>query len=178
MIKTHAHELAESFGYLHDGEVSALMLLAEITHWHEPLIVNVGVGAGTSSLAFAIARPDAKIISVDKSEGGPLGGFENEKNAFEKYGYPLPGQLLGDSKEIGKEWGKVDLGLVFIDGDHSPEGVRGDIEAWMQFIIPTGIIAFHDYGSRKWPAVRAEVDKVFSEGSHILHVNTIKAFRV
>jgi predicted O-methyltransferase YrrM len=36
------------------------------------------------------------------------------------------------------------LDFVFIDGDHSYEGLRGDWEAWSPLVAPQGIIALHD----------------------------------
>jgi predicted O-methyltransferase YrrM len=40
--------------------------------------------------------------------------------------------------------------FVFVDGDHSWEGIKGDWEGWSKLIAPRGIIAFHD--SRSTPA--------------------------
>jgi len=37
--------------------------------------------------------------------------------------------------------------FVFIDGDHSYEGVRGDWLAWSPLVRPGGLVAFHD----TWP---------------------------
>jgi predicted O-methyltransferase YrrM len=34
--------------------------------------------------------------------------------------------------------------FVFIDGDHSYEGLRGDWEAWSSLVAPGGIVALHD----------------------------------
>lgn len=34
--------------------------------------------------------------------------------------------------------------FIFIDGDHSYEGLRGDWEAWNPLVAPQGIIALHD----------------------------------
>lgn len=36
------------------------------------------------------------------------------------------------------------FGLIFIDGDHSYEGVKGDVEAHWPNVIPGGLVAFHD----------------------------------
>lgn len=37
------------------------------------------------------------------------------------------------------------LGLVYIDADHSYEGCKRDILAWIPKLAPLGIMAFHDY---------------------------------
>ena len=34
--------------------------------------------------------------------------------------------------------------FVFIDGDHSVEGLRGDWQAWSPLVAPGGIVALHD----------------------------------
>lgn len=38
--------------------------------------------------------------------------------------------------------------FIFIDGDHSYDGLRGDWEAWSVNTIPGGIIALHDSQNR------------------------------
>jgi len=37
--------------------------------------------------------------------------------------------------------------LLFIDGDHSYEGCKNDILAWVPYLVPGGILAVHDYGN-------------------------------
>ena len=36
------------------------------------------------------------------------------------------------------------VGLLFIDGDHSFEGVTSDFKCWAPFIVDNGIVVFHD----------------------------------
>ena len=174
-----AAELSEAFGFLCLEEVEALMSVAELIPENGTMI-NIGAGAGTSSLAVAEARPDINIITVDISEGGPFGGFENEVNAFKnaKMEKLLPEQLLGDSKKIGREWDRDKVDFVFVDGDHSEDGVRGDIEAWIDHIKDDGIIVFHDYSDSVWPKVMVVVDEMMSGYESILEIDTLKAFRV
>ncbi len=174
-----AAELSGAFGFLRLDEVEALMGIAELIPENGTMI-NIGAGAGTSSLAVAESRPDIHIITVDISKGGPLGGMENELNAFNNAEMEdqLPEQILGDSKEIGKTWERDKVDFVFVDGDHSEEGVRGDIEAWFQNIKDGGIIVFHDYNMDVWPKVMTVVDEMMSGYESILEIDTLKAFRV
>jgi len=54
--------------------------------------------------------------------------------------------IQGDSREMGKYWNKP-IGFLFIDGSHYVDDVRRDFAAWSPWLIPGGIIAFHDaYG--------------------------------
>lgn len=58
--------------------------------------------------------------------------------------------IQGDSVEVSKIWesGKLEAGklidVLFIDGDHSYEGCKRDIEAWVPFVKEGGTILFHD----------------------------------
>lgn len=75
---------------------------------------------------------------------------------------------LGDHIKKGKvkfhigEWldyiheGRVDF--IFIDGDHTSESVRNDINKALWLLKPGGIIAGHDYN---WKSVSDVVDKIF-----------------
>lgn len=50
------------------------------------------------------------------------------------------------------------LDLVFIDADHSEEGIRNDIENWLPKVRSGGILAGHDYD---WPTVQKVVCERF-----------------
>lgn len=55
------------------------------------------------------------------------------------------------------------LDFVFIDGDHTYEGVRNDWTAWSPLVRPGGLVAFHDTwpnGDRKEPGVVQWVDEL------------------
>ena len=51
--------------------------------------------------------------------------------------------------------------FVFIDAEHTYEGVRDDIIAWSPKVRPGGIIAGHDYTPERFPGVVAAVDEAF-----------------
>ena len=58
------------------------------------------------------------------------------------------------------EDGSVDF--VFIDGDHSYEGCKKDILAWLPKMKPNGVFSGHDYA---WhPPVQQAVREVFGDG--------------
>lgn len=42
------------------------------------------------------------------------------------------------------------LGLLFIDGDHTYEGVKQDFEMYKEFVSPGGYIAFHDINDSEY----------------------------
>jgi predicted O-methyltransferase YrrM len=51
---------------------------------------------------------------------------------------------IARSQDVGRAWRGPVIDLVFIDGDHSPEGCREDWEVWHPHVRPGGAVAFHD----------------------------------
>ena len=45
--------------------------------------------------------------------------------------------------------GEPPIDFIFIDGDHSYEGLRRDWESWRDMVAPGGVVALHD--SRSTP---------------------------
>lgn len=60
---------------------------------------------------------------------------------------------------ITKIQGEIDY--VYIDADHSYQGVREDIRRWFFKIRDGGIIAGHDYNHPNFPGVKRAVDEFF-----------------
>lgn len=113
---------------------------------------------GTLALLCRAAAPEALIISLDLPGGSWAGEFPFLNKGF--WRRPLleamrgPGQELrlidGDSKapaslELFRQaLGGRKLDLLFIDGDHTYDGVKADYELYSGFVKPGGVIAFHD----------------------------------
>lgn len=173
--KTTSYTLSDWLNYLSHDEIDFIKDIANKPKINNPVIVNIGAGAGTSGLAFAEARPGADLYTVDISPGGPKGGLEGERHAFDGANLVYPTQILGDSKIVGKDW-KLNIDILFVDGDHSASGIRGDIEAWVPHVKKGGYVIFHDYEQSKWPEVKKAVDELMSEYEDIGTVGRIKAF--
>lgn len=176
----HAEKLSNAFGYLSLKEVRAIYTLAKGIKTLNPTFVNIGAGSGTSGLAMAEIRPDADIFTIDISDGGPLGGLENERNAFLNTGLTVPHQILGTSHEIATKWSTL-IDFIFVDDGHTEPDVRGDIESWLPYIRDGGVMAFHDYRSgihQNWPAVKRVVDELMSGYEVVLHEDAIIAYRI
>ena len=54
-------------------------------------------------------------------------------------------QLRGNSTEMADSVANNSLALVYVDCDHSYDGVRDDIRAWFPKLMSGGVMAFHDY---------------------------------
>lgn len=56
------------------------------------------------------------------------------------------------------------VGLLYVDGDHTKEGARRDIEVWAPHLAEGAVIAVDDYGHPDWPGVGQAVDELVAEG--------------
>lgn len=120
-------------------------------------VVNIGALSGCSAIAILRGGRDITdfhLYSID-IEARPT-----EMEYARRCGLADPGrfmQICGDSKVVGKRW-LVPVHLVFVDGDHSYEACRGDIEAWEPHIAEGGYLVFHDYESYFDPVTQAVND--------------------
>jgi predicted O-methyltransferase YrrM len=181
-----SHGVADWLGYLSHGEIEELKRLAQSLPGN-PVVVNIGAGGGTSGLTFLEARPDLTLYTVDiQDDSSPLGCLEGERNAVTSSGVAWQGrffQICGDSKQVGREWKRGPVDMVFIDGDHSYEGCAGDIVNWLPHVKAGGILALHDYKKPEADKPHPGVDQSVGDllvGRYVQesYVETMIAFRV
>jgi predicted O-methyltransferase YrrM len=118
-------------------------------------IVEIGTAhGGTLFLWCRQADPEATIVSIDLPGGIHGGGYPYWKSWIYRR-FPPGAQKLhllrGDShkpemlarlKSVLPGDGRVDF--LFIDGDHTYEGVKADFEMYSGLVRSGGLIAFHD----------------------------------
>jgi len=108
---------------------------------------------GTFFVMCRLADPKASVISIDLPGGRFGGGYEFFRVPFLRR-MPKPEQRLhllrADSHKpetqrlLARTLQNAPLDLLFIDGDHTYDGVKRDFEMYSPFVRPGGIIAFHD----------------------------------
>ena len=102
-------------------------------------ILEIGRMAGGSTFMLACAAPKVPIWSIDNN---PLGD-ESLLRYFKVHKVGANVELLiGDSALPNHSVG--DLDLLFIDGDHTLEGVRFDLQTWYPKVVQGGHIILHD----------------------------------
>lgn len=147
-------ELTQAFrveSHLTVSERIALFKLAR----NKKRICEIGSYIGASACCFGAAvvnEESSRILCIDTwnndamTEGARDTWAEFKKNT-EKYSKNI-NPIRGYSTEV------VDLvrsfspeiNLLFIDGDHSYEGVKADWETYKHFLSSGAIVIFHDYG--------------------------------
>lgn len=73
--------------------------------------------------------------------------------------------VRSDSREAAKQFEDASLDFVFLDGDHSYDGLKADIEAWLPKMKPNNsIFGGHDYA---WtPHIQKLLNDMFGEGNY------------
>jgi hypothetical protein len=141
-----------------DGLMTApevLLLYQQAREARGGAIVEIGSFHGRSTIALALGSQEghgAPVYTIDPyvSFTGPLGGKFGPQdkigllnNLLFTATVPRVWLIQLPSGQVARGW-QEPISLLWIDGDHSYEGVKDDFEAWTPFVIPGGIIAFHD----------------------------------
>jgi len=164
--------------------MSEIVSLAELVKKLKPkTVLEIGTASGGTLFLFSrLADSDAKIISIDLPGGEFGGGYPEWKMDLYK-NFSLPFQKLyllrGDShlvsvkEQVKKIIGTAPVDFLFIDGDHTYEGVKKDFNMYSPLVKKGGIIAFHDIARhppekdcnvrRFWEEIKKEDDEEFIE---------------
>ncbi len=150
-----------------------IQLTTEIGRRRPAVVVEIGTAqGGTLFLWCRQSAPSATIVSIDLPGGMHGGGYPYWKSWIYRR-FPLAGQTLhllrGDShaaemrallQTVLPGDGKIDF--LFIDGDHTYDGVKADYEIYGPLVRPGGLIAFHDI-CRHPAALNCHVDRYWNE---------------
>jgi predicted O-methyltransferase YrrM len=131
-----------------------LALLRILKQARPQRILEIGTASGGTLFLFSrVAAPDAVLVSVDLPGGPGGGGYPPWKIPLYE-AFPLPGQRLelirDDSHSpavltrVTECAGDRGFDFLFIDGDHTYEGVKRDFQMYESLVSPAGLIAFHD----------------------------------
>ena len=138
-----------------------LSLAKRIEEKRPKTILEIGTASGgTLFLASLLATPDAKLISVDLPDGLFGGGYPDWKvpiyESISRANQSLT--LIRDDSHAESTINRVkellagdEIEYLFIDGDHSYEGVKADFDEYSQLVEEGGLIAFHDIVPDKNP---------------------------
>jgi len=143
----------ETPGWLSLEEAALLYHLARGTTTGS--IIEVGSYRGRSTVALAkgaLAGGNQPVYAIEPHEEftGALGGYFGpvdrgvffqvmlKTSSFENV------RLVNLSSEVITPGWKEPVSLLWIDGDHTYQGVRRDFECWKNHLAPTAYIAFDD----------------------------------
>ena len=129
---------------------------ADFVKQHNPkIIVEIGTKKGGSFFIWARYLRPKHLISIDLPGGIHGGGFVKQKIPFMKYFLAdlkdsSISIILGDShsavtlEKLQTILNGNEIDFLFIDGDHTYQGVKSDFEMYKNLVKKGGLIAFHD----------------------------------
>lgn len=155
-----AYEFVASFRY---GDVrpapiqireEIIGLLGRLSEQPPRSVVELGTArGGTLFLLTRVAAHDATLVSVDMRDGLFGGGYPRTHSPLLK-SFARERQTIhlvrGDTHSpatfhrVRQAVGVSPIDLLFIDADHTYEGVRADYEMYAPLVGSGGLIAFHD----------------------------------
>lgn len=114
-------------------------------------VVELGVWHGVSTRRLRSAMdPRGILYAVDPYPPGRLGfSFQQiigHREVSRVAGAPVRWMRLTavEAARALQASGEVPVDFVFVDGDHSYEGLAADWGAWSPLVAPEGVIALHD----------------------------------
>jgi predicted O-methyltransferase YrrM len=161
-------------GLIAPGQVrSEIVSLAGMVRERQPrTVVEIGTATGgTLFLWCAMAHPEATVVSIDLPGGIHGGGYPYWKTwVYRRFatGRQRVHLLRGDShdprmrdrlKAMLPDGG---IDFLFIDGDHTYEGVKSDYEMYAPLVRPGGLIAFHDIAHHP-PELNCHVEELWRQ---------------
>jgi cephalosporin hydroxylase len=156
----HSPESLADIAFSYPGVVpmqvrSELLEFAALVQERRPkALIEIGTrNGGTFFVLCRLAHPHAKVISLDLPGGKFGGGYTIFQapviNHMKQSGQQL--QLLrrdshhpSTRTRVVRALDHTPLDLLFIDGDHTYDGVKRDFEMYSPLMAPGGLIAFHD----------------------------------
>lgn len=135
------------------SEIRTLLKILEM--WKPQTLLEIGTAnGGTLFLLSKIAAKDALVMSIDLPSGQFGGEFYPEwkmdlYKSFANHDQKIA-TIRGDSHDantlemVKKLLEKRNLDFLFIDGDHTYQGVKKDFELYSSLLKEDGVIGFHD----------------------------------
>ena len=130
-------------------------------------ILEIGCNEGDTTRELANACPDKLILASDIFA-------QKTTLKYQQYEVPKKNRICiraknyenvividANSKDYESMLKKYNLKFVFVDGDHSFEGVKKDTEMLLRILEKGSIIAWHDYydDAPDWVGVKKYLDK-------------------
>ena len=112
---------------------------------------------------ISCASPRGKVFTIDNYsyDGAEKATIEEVQENLKKTRKRNVQIIVETSHNASKNWNSP-IDFLFIDGDHSYEAVKQDIEDWLPHVVQGGSIVFDDYESM--PEVNMVVNEMIENG--------------
>jgi predicted O-methyltransferase YrrM len=142
-------------GHLMEKEARFLGLLAACVPG-KGAIVEIGSFKGRSTAMLAKVASHyggGPVVAIDPHNSPILldHGANPEASSYREFLENIRAAGVADhvephaeySREVSKSWNRP-IRILWIDGDHSYEGAKSDLDGFFPHLLPGGVVAFHD----------------------------------
>lgn len=165
--------IEQAEGWLTHLEQTALLHLPAFVDHLQGDIVEIGSFKGKSTVALGlgskwISERKRPIYAIDPfTDNGLYHGdyfqaFQHNIQSLQLNNYVIP---IKNYSHRAIAHCPALFSALFVDGDHSYNGVKLDIKLYAPRVVPGGIIAFHDYSV--YPDVRRAVDELCDSKEYV-----------
>ncbi len=153
-------------GWFHHG-----VKILELVERHRPTVcVELGTWLGASAIPVArsIRRWGGTLACVDTWSGNVYRAGDDgvapwmlvscARNLVAA-GVSANVRLIPATTSEAARWWSQPIDYLYVDADHSYEGVWSDLESWVPHVKPGGLLLGDDYGSDLYPGVQQAWDE-------------------
>jgi len=142
--------------------------------------IEVGVRLGHFS-KFMLDHTDMTVYSIDPWEHNaelnkPEYSYQYTVSLLQKYGEKSK-LIKGYSPEVCEQFQDNSVDFVYIDGLHTYDAVKKDINGWYSKVKTGGIIAGHDYSKKHWVGVYNAVNEFIKTHNIKLNITGVGGFK-
>lgn len=133
----------------HANKADMLIVCAIAKQHGARRIFEFGTHVGRTSYHLMQSNEEAQVFTLDIGPdsgleyGEYIGNFYREKGDFDRIT-----QILEDSRQFDTTPYRHSFDFVFVDADHSYNGVKNDTVKALELVRPGGIIMWHDYAPK------------------------------
>jgi predicted O-methyltransferase YrrM len=125
------------------SEIRKLLQLIAAHRPHSVLEIGTNYG-GTTYLFSRVAAPDAVLVTCDIARRIKRGRLESIARRGQRIEFLEIDSHSNEGESKIRATVPDGVDLLFIDGDHSYEGVRQDFITFADLLRPSGLLVFHD----------------------------------
>lgn len=122
-------------------------------------IVEIGSYEGRSTISLALGCKESVFVEAVDPHEGDITEVQAGKivDTYERFLANISKAGIAQkvvvrkttSFEAAKDYSGAAIGLLFIDGWHSTQAVLEDIDAWLPFLHPEGVVVFDDWNQEE-----------------------------